>query len=110
MKSALLPFNVVTLRFIGIIYTFYIYRIKWYIGFIVLHRFFFFLHYVFIFLPVPLNLITDELVFNHAILFLPLFYAIQFNNPCSCKSTERNMYKIYTKYLLKPDIYGRKKI
>lgn len=57
--------------------------------------FFFFLHYVFIFLPVPLNLITDELVFNHATLFLPLFYAIQFNNPCSCKSTERNMYKIY---------------
>lgn len=57
--------------------------------------FFFFLHYVFIFLPVPLNLITDELVFNHATLFLPLFYAIQFNNPCSYKSTERNMYKIY---------------
>lgn len=48
-----------------------------------------------------LNLITNELVFNHSTLFLPLFYVIQFNNPC--KNIERNM-----KYLLKRDIYERK--
>lgn len=56
MKSALLPFNVVTLRFIGIIYTFYIYRIKWYIGFIVLHRFFFFFTLRFYFSPRSIKL------------------------------------------------------
>lgn len=68
MKNAVLRlFNVVILRFIEIIYT---YRIKWYIAFIVLHHFFFFT-LRFYFSP-RLNLITDELVFNHSTLFFTI--------------------------------------